>query len=90
MLWNGWQSSRGMGGSFAMELVAGFVWNTHTYQLLEFTTLRIRSNQTFFRQYFIACGGLLPHLRLLGTVTFIRSAWGVKYLPSACLWLEWG
>ena len=26
-LWNQWQLSRGIGGSFAMESVATFVWN---------------------------------------------------------------
>jgi len=27
--WNGWQLSNGMGGSLAVESVAGLVWNTH-------------------------------------------------------------
>jgi hypothetical protein len=26
--WNQWQACRGIGGSFAMESVADFVWNT--------------------------------------------------------------
>jgi hypothetical protein len=30
--WNQWQACRGTGGSFAMESVADFVWNTHPYR----------------------------------------------------------
>ncbi len=33
--WNQWQPSHGMGGSFAVESVAGFVWNTHADDILD-------------------------------------------------------
>ena len=39
LLWNQWQASPGMGGSFRMESVADFIWNTHSGQSPCSTTL---------------------------------------------------
>ena len=33
LLWNQWQASNGMGGSFRMESVADIIWNTHTFAI---------------------------------------------------------
>ena len=40
--WNQWQLSRGMGGSFRLESVAGLVWNTQKARGSFYKLLRVQ------------------------------------------------